>query len=549
MWILLSLLIVAADATATNDTPWPYADEVFHCNFGSSWDTNYDRWPDGWSRRTGRGYPHFLDINLTDDPTRPERRCLEVELNGGAAAVYSPPVEIRSSQTYLLTVQVRTADLRHDRASVSITMLDAQRRRLDTYTSLPLVETNDWTTLRIGPVASSHPDAQFAVIGLHVDPTTTPDLKGKAWFSDIQLSSLPRLALGSNASLDLHHGLGEVEIRCDISGLSQRDWTAQLVLEDPYGRIVDQQSFSLADAEPDLDVALPFVYPRDATGEEGDEVARVAPLRYGSSVRWQPKIPRVGFYRVRATIEGPRGLVQQREFELAVIEPIEPAPRGEFGWSPPQGAHPLPLPTLAQLLSQVGVHWVKFPMWYDATDPTHTAELMWFTERLRSQGIGTIGLLHRPPPSVRAQFGDSASLSAADMLTTPLEVWYPSLETVLLRTSLSVRRWQLGTDLDTSLVGFHGLENRVAHLKSKLDQVGHDVQLGFGWNWLHERPSNRVPWRFQTMSANPPLTDRELTAYLSLPRSEIANGMWRSRHSPAISTTRRRVRPTWCGVC
>lgn len=513
MWILLSLLIVAAESAATNDTPHPYANEVFRCDFAEGWDANYDRWPDGWSRRRGEGYPHFIEINLVDDPDGTPRRCLEMVLDGGAATVYSPPIDVRSSHTYVFDGWIKTAGLRHDEAYFTITMLDAQRRRLDTFRSSAVGGTSDWTRAQLGPVWSSHPDAHYAVIGMHLAPTVAPDLKGKAWFTDLWMGSLPRLALGSNASLDLHDSPEQVEIRCDISGLTNLEWTAQLTLEGPNGQLIDEAVYALSDAQPEVDQRVASK-DDDSSVEPSDTPPAAS---YSSSIRWQPTISRVGFYRVRATILGSQGPVQQRELDLAVIEPQQAAPRGEFGWTLPQGDHPLPLPTLAQLLGQVGVHWVKFPMWYDASDATRTTDLTWFTERLRSQGIGTIGLLYRPPASVRAQFGDSASLSAADLLTTPQEVWYPSLETVMLRTSLSVRRWQLGDDRDTSLVGFHDLERRIAELKAKLDEVGHDVQLGFGWNWLDQSPVSDVPWRFQTMSADPPLTDEELTAYLSLP--------------------------------
>src|SRR3954451_6551248 len=45
----------------------PDAVTVFHCAFGDDWDVNYDLWPDRWVRKTGLGYPHYVNIAIRDD--------------------------------------------------------------------------------------------------------------------------------------------------------------------------------------------------------------------------------------------------------------------------------------------------------------------------------------------------------------------------------------------------------------------------------------------------------------------------------------------------
>ncbi|MBP89432.1 MAG: hypothetical protein CMJ64_22430 [Planctomycetaceae bacterium] len=66
---LLPLLILSADATARTDSRFPQAVEVRHWAFEESDDKNYDRWPDDWTRRKGRGCPLYLKVAIADDPT------------------------------------------------------------------------------------------------------------------------------------------------------------------------------------------------------------------------------------------------------------------------------------------------------------------------------------------------------------------------------------------------------------------------------------------------------------------------------------------------
>lgn len=510
MATLLNLLILAAAVAAPTEARDPYAVEVFRCDFGTQWDVNFDRWPDGWTRRRGEGFPHFVEVNIVADRSDSERRQLEVELDGGGAAIYSPVIDIRPTFTYVLEGRIKTAGLQRTRAWLSITMLDAQRRRLDTFHSRRIGGTSDWNAIRMGPVASAHPNARYAVLGLHLEPVDGQDLTGRAWFADVWLGRLPRLALGSNASLNLHDDPDAVEIRCEITGVSDPQWRLNLSLQDWSGEVIDSDVRKL-DAEPEEQIEA---HSQDEAVDDPQ-----APESYRATVQWQPRIPRNGYYTVEIAVEGAHGNVMRRNLSLAVFEPSAPAPGpGEFGWTLPSGDHPLPLPTLAQLLGQVGIHWVKFPLWYESADEARVNDLVWFTERLRTQGIGTIGLLHNPPLSVKERFGSAASLSAAEIFTTPPEVWYPSLETVLLRLSLSVRQWQLGLDDDHSLAGLTDLERRLGELKQLLDEVGHDVQLGFGWDWLYELPGGRSPtWRFVTLSTTPAMTHHELNDYLALP--------------------------------
>ena len=86
------------------------------------------------------------------------------------------------------------------------------------------------------------------------------------------------------------------------------------------------------------------------------------------SVRWRPSLSGNGFYRVIATMRGRGGSQHQKTINLAVIDPTMNRSEGEFGWTLPRGEQPLPIRTLVGLLTQVGINWVKFPVWFSDND-------------------------------------------------------------------------------------------------------------------------------------------------------------------------------------
>ena len=89
-WAVVAALILSAQATAS-DVRHPDAVPVFRCQFGDDWDVNYDGWPDRWVRKTGAGYPQYVNIAIQDDATSVGHKCLQIDLDGAAAAIVSPP--------------------------------------------------------------------------------------------------------------------------------------------------------------------------------------------------------------------------------------------------------------------------------------------------------------------------------------------------------------------------------------------------------------------------------------------------------------------------
>jgi len=505
--LLLHLLSVAIGPEVPIEDRYPEASEVFHCTFDESWDANFNGWPDRWTRRRGPGYPHYVKIEINRQPSPAGDRCLRIDVDGGAAAVFSPPVQVGPLFSYVLEGYLKTEGLQYDRAFFSLTLLDDQRMRLETFHCQKVRQTDGWVKFRLGPISPNSDNVRYAMIGLHVEPgEEEEDLRGSASFDDVWLGRLPRIALKSNDPYNFFTDPGKVEIRCTVSGSLERDPTVEFEVEDVSGgtlaRLQRQIPTRPADTGEELSLESLSEQPQGRIGE----------------TTWKPPLPEPGFYRVRATMRGRDKLVQRDELNLVVIEPRRSPPGGEFGWTLPRGDRPLPLPLLGQLIAQAGINWVKYPLWYGEDAGEDSIErLIAFSQRLSAQGIELVGLLHQPPDSLRSRYAQSEALSAADVFAPGPEVWYPSLEPVMTRLATRVHWWQLGADLDTSLVGFPNLGEKVAQIKGELDRIGQDVNLGIGWNWSNDMPApadGKTPWRSLTFSADPPLTHEELSAYL-----------------------------------
>ena len=124
MYYWLTVLILSAHSPA----PMEYrgAEAIFATGFEQDADTNFDAWPDEWTRRRSEGFPQYLRIAIADDPDDKTSRCLRIELDGGAATIYSPPIEINPLFSYLLQGKLKTEQLQHDVAYYSVTFFDSE---------------------------------------------------------------------------------------------------------------------------------------------------------------------------------------------------------------------------------------------------------------------------------------------------------------------------------------------------------------------------------------------------------------------------------------
>lgn len=514
MNVMLSLFILSALNNAPIDERPPDADEVFYADFGEQLDQNYDLWPDLWTRRRDGDHPRYLPIKMVDDEGITAGRSLRIDLDGGAATVYTPAVPVGPEFSYVLEGWLRTEGLEHDVAYYSLTFFDDDRNPLATYQTKPVTHTNGWTKVRIGPVTPDVENLAQAVIALHIRPTEDDDLTGTVWFDDIWLARLPRMEMFSNNRSNVYNDSGNVRISCQASGILHSNPVLRFELLDYRGEVIDSTEMALEASVGERTFSI------EGHGQDSGSVDS------HNQVAWRPPIDDYGFYRIRATMHRRGddgevgGVMQQKEISLVVApERVTPI-GGSFGWSLPAGDDPLSLADLVLLLGQSGVNWVKFPVWYSVDDPQTADELAWFAERLSAERIELVGLLSHPPAQDLKEFGETNDLIVAGVFAAT-DFWQPLLDPVTMRLSLKIRWWQLGDDDDTSFVGYPGLAEKINLIREQLARFGQEVHVGIAWDWLQNSPKEEnPPWDFLSFTTPQPLTADETLTYLDRQDSE-----------------------------
>jgi hypothetical protein len=506
-----SLLILAVFAAAPTEPQPPEPTTLYRCGFEPESDLDYDDWPDGWTRRRGSGFPHYLPARIVAEDAVEGKACLRVDLDGGAVAASTPVVPADGRFSYLCEGWIRTANLKHDQAYLSLELLDAEQRVVERWHSQRLRGTSPWTQVRIGPVSNRSRQVRYAQITVHLEPAVGVDLQGTAWFDDLRLAQLPRLALSCDAPYNLYPTGQPVRVTCDVSGAGLVGRSVELQLLDVEGNHLTAIRRTLeAVPEPQRPVAAFDASDDLIHGQAEPPHPAIAP------VVWQLPVSRPGLYRVRVTLPGTGWHGENQQLLVAVVEPSSRSIHGEFGWSLFTPHTTWNDPALAELLFEAGINWVKLPLWNDEAQPHDAQQLGELAERLSSHGIAVVGVLDSPPAAVRHQLELPPMPLAGNVFGQQPDDWYPSLEDVLARFALLVRAWQLGRDGDTSFVGYPELAQRMTDTKTRLDRIGQDVNLGFGWDWTVTDPAAEQPaWRFLAMWAQPHLTAAELSSYLA----------------------------------
>ncbi|MFO0898609.1 MAG: hypothetical protein U0836_14395 [Pirellulales bacterium] len=501
MAIASSLLIVTILSTAPNVERPAGAEAVFECDFGEDWDRNYDLWPDGWERKRGLGFPAYVPCKIFPEDPQANRE-LTMQLNGAGALAQSPQAPIDPAFAYVLQVRVKTTAVRAGHAFVSIEFRGPAHGKSPgevlAHHDSQFVRNEEWTTCVVGPVTPPE-NATTAVIGLHLTPADSTELSGTASFADVWLGRLPRIELDTGSLHNIFTDRERVQVRCRISGLRTLTSVA-FQLEDVNGK-------TLAEAEQPLRRDAPLVMPVSAR-EHG------RPSEFSAmSATWRPPLERVGFYRVRATVQNEERGSYGRELTLVLAAPARAPQQGEFGWVLQSIEAPLPADALSSVLRQAGINWVKAPAWRHERKGEHLEALARLAERLGRERIEVVAVLDEPPPELRPHLADADHPVAADMFSTPTELWYPSLEPTLARLALKIHWWQLGTDDDASFVGYPEMAATLKRVQTALGRFGQHLNVGVAWRYLAGPPSADSS-QFITLSAGPALTADELNAYL-----------------------------------
>ncbi|MBX3424798.1 MAG: hypothetical protein KF688_03875 [Pirellulales bacterium] len=493
----------------------PDAVEILHCDFGKSWDVNYDGWPDRWKRHFGPGLPKYVPAALERDDSSTEGSCLTVRLNGGGARLESPAVAVSDNYSYVVETALRMRDVKYGRARIVVEFCDERREVIQTAASAWMTNVPQWQLFHIGPVNPTDPEVALARLVLEIEAGSKVDLAGDVAVDDLWIGRLPKMTVRTNSPFNVYTDPRDVQVVCELSGIRERD--PDIIFE-----LLDASDHTLDDNRIQLDGRKITERLSKASDIVNNAVKR--PAGYAGTTSWRPPIREHGFYRVRVTMSTARGLLKKDVVSIAVVPPLERPQHGEFGWSLAGDDIPLSFGELGDLLPRVAVHWVKLPVWYGPTEKARGDELVVFAEQLSAQDIEIVGVVDRPPADSELATRVARDAAIADTLSIESSNWLPLLDPVLSRLSLRVRWWQLGNDHDASFSTFPNLEAEIAKLRAKLFRFGQDVSLGIGWRWMQAiGNSTPAPWEFQQYTESPGLTGAELGEYLKLPKRPGVN--------------------------
>ena len=412
-------------------------------------------------------------IGMDRSAAQSGEQSLSVHLNRGAATVVSPPLTVHAEFSYLLKAHIKTVGLEHNKATVSVTFYDATGNVVEQFeqnhlATPPIGGNCNWDRSR-----TQSDKVRQAVIGLHVHPGNKADLNGSVFFDSVWLGRLPRMSFSSDRSYNVYTINEQPELNCEVSGIFDNNPVVHFELFDIDGKVVLTQTEHLAAEKTAKEDELEN---EEALSQSGYRCEPNGVLARPTQARLLPAAPR---FRGKAA-------PYSAQLTMALIVPGSLSPSGEFGWSLPRGDDPLSLSSLEKLLPNMGINWVKLPLW--VTDNEQLDRLVTFAERMSHRGIETVGLLTNPPESARAKFGNVEQLSAADIFSTEpgLVVSVVGAGNGAGRLSLQVRWWQLGNDNDVSFVGYRRLLPTLAGVKAQLQRFGQEIHLGLGWRIFDE---------------------------------------------------------------
>ncbi len=513
-------------------------------------DRDFDHWPDGWQRQSGRDYPSYVAIDIQSAETELEAwakqadarllpwwvqtrlnvaaappwlpgiptrwlrlaqapagalpglppsladqvssQYLSVRLDGGGALLQSPKFPVSVMYSYVLTSRIQTRGLEHDSGWAEIVFLGAEGQPLKTTATEQLGGTANWTTVRT-PAIAPPPGCTEAVLRVRVEPTGAgADIRGEVDFDQLQLHQFPQLHVRGAVATGIYSQGQAVEITAEAMGLRFETASIQFTLFDAYQQPI-QQSVSPVDTHPDDSQLMAF----------------------GGVATWTLTDLPPGFYRMAAQLIAADRSALQTETTFVVVEPLQ-GPSGPFGWTLPQGAPRGDLRALPEWLRNCHVGWLKYPCWIDADDVEAGDQLSWMINRMMESGIEVVGLLDQPPSGTAPDIDARRPVQAVNVFRDQ-DTWQPLLETLMSRLTMKVRWWQLGNERDFSFLDRASLKDTVAGIQRGLQGYGQPLNMVLSWPWLEPQPpAAERGWKAVTRSEAQTFTADELDAYLEI---------------------------------
>jgi hypothetical protein len=406
---------------------------------------NVEELPMNWVKVEGSGLPHYVNGKLSPDARRSGEFSFRFDLNGGSL-IYryqAGRIKVVRGAHYRIETFVRTTPLRSAKARMSAYFADVDGRPIrSTIThSEPWalapgdpVGPDDWHRLELRLTADEErADSLVIELGL-LQPQFwataslgdrslfTQDIRGTAWFDDVQVAQVPRVGMTTDRPGNVFRRSDPLNVSVTVNDRFVDDLAGRLVVRDAAGNVAYQRSGSL-----DLSAAA-----ETAPGQKSLTIAL-------------PDLP-AGWYEVALQMTSNGQFVGDHSMALVRLADdnarVRPDPR--FG----VGATKLPVEgwaELPELLPLLGAGRVKLAVWNSQGDVDSAGREAFdrVLEGLAQRQIVPTACLVDVPPSVAQAIGGD---TWGHLLRADPEKWRPTLAFMVARHAAKLDRWQFGDD-------------------------------------------------------------------------------------------------------
>lgn len=426
-------------------------------------------------------FPYYVEGQFDREVFRSANTSFQLSLNGGNVGYEfeGGRIPIHLHHDYVIKGYVKTAGvaqnggLQEARATLSAAFTDWQGEKIaesERFSRLVATASNPdgWTEVTVY-LSGRYEQARFLSVGVWLlqpqvysagglgeQDVHWQDINGSAWFDDIAVYRIPRIALRTGVVGNVFAPGAAAQIVATIQGSVQSDVYITFLLESADGTEINQQRFA-----------------RDG--------AQLGAMEYPLEF---PDLP-PGLYRAALRVWTHGELIAEKSLTFARCGPTlsqQPGAGDDFGVV--LSADRLDR-TAAELLALTGTRWVKLPIWNRALQREQLVDVHPQLDEL-------VNILHKRDHHLVAAFADVPDVlaeelgleqhdSVLDIFSLDADLWRPYLAFGLSRYAQRIGYWQIGSDLTADLMN-----------DRRLHQVLNVLQGQFAA--LLSKPKVSIPW-------------------------------------------------------
>jgi hypothetical protein len=481
---------------------------------------NYESIPRFWRQIRESGYPRFLEPCFDYEVGRTAPPSLRFALAGGnlGAAYLAKDINVHPNADYQVTAWIRPSGVVHARAYVTAYYLDHAVRKIDaSERSSPFVQgagsEEAWVQVSIH-LPGGFENARWLGLSCRLEqmseqaanpdelrPIYYRDIHASAWFDDITILRLPRLALSVSAPGNVSTAPQPLECTARVADTDGVGLDARLDVSDAAGRTLDTRAVPVVGLDdPSHRLTLPDLA--------------------------------AGWYRAVLTVRVCGSMALTREQSFVRLNPVLSTTNEDHrGFGIILDPCPeLPVDIHESLLRTLCPGVVKVPLWRremgDDAIVKGDPRLEDLLRVLHDDGIALVGMLEDPPETLARQCGHRM-MTLLDVLCSPPDQWRPYLAFIIARYGPQIRAWQIGGEGETAASSDKRLATALSSVRAELQPLIGPSDLVAPQS-LVQQPSAKGTPKADILSVSAPsqVSAAGLARQLALPQGSTPLRRW-----------------------